>query len=76
MGVQVEFGTVLGYTKVVQKRKTVQKVEGGSKIQALSQGYKHGNKARIIVNDKDVLEKAGRGFNVIVLAGRNHEIIH
>lgn len=75
-GVTVEMGTVLSYTKVVKKRKTVQKVEGGSKIQALSQGFVNGNSARIIVNDEDILEKAGRGMNVIVLAGKNHEEIH
>jgi hypothetical protein len=28
-----------------------------------------------LVNDKDVLEKATRGFNVAVLAGQNHEVI-
>lgn len=74
-GVTVEFGTVLGYTKIVQKRKEVQKVQGGSKIQALSQGYKNGNQARVIINDKDVI-KAGRGFNLVVLAGKDHEVIH
>lgn len=31
-GVTVEFGTVLSYTKIVKKAKTVQKVDGGSKI--------------------------------------------
>jgi hypothetical protein len=35
-GITVEMGTVLSYTKVVKKEKTIQKVEGGSKIQALS----------------------------------------
>jgi len=35
-GVNSEFGTVLSYTKVVRKAKKVEKVEGGSKIQALS----------------------------------------
>jgi len=35
-GVTIEMGTVLSYTKVVKKASTVQKVEGGSKIQALS----------------------------------------
>jgi hypothetical protein len=74
-GVTVEMGTVLSYTKVVKKRKEVQKVEGGSKIQALSQGYLTGNNARVVVNDEDVLEKAGRGINVVVLAGANHEVI-
>lgn len=34
------------------------------------------NSARIILNDKDILEKVGRGFNIIALAGKNHEIIH
>lgn len=68
-------GTVLSYTKVVRKRSEVQKVEGGSKIQAISQGFKHGNSARIVVNDKDVLEKAGRGLNVVVLSGKNHEVM-
>jgi hypothetical protein len=68
-GVTVEFGTVLSFTKVVKKAKTVQKVSGGSKIQALSQGLNNGNNARIVVNDKDVLEEAGRGFNVVALAG-------
>lgn len=75
VGVTVEMGTVLSYTKVVSKRKEVQKVEGGSKIQAISQGFLDGDNARIVVNDKDILEKAGRGFNVIVLAGNNHEVI-
>lgn len=76
-GLSVEFGTVLSYTKIVRKRKTVQKVEGGSKIQALSSGYiSGGNSARIVLNDKDILEKASRGFNMIALAGKNHEIIH
>lgn len=28
-----------------------------------------------MVNDKDVFEKAGRGFNVAVLAGQNHEVV-
>jgi len=65
----------LSFTKVVKKRRTIQKVEGGSKIQALSSGFVHGNTARIVINDKDVLEKAGRGFNVVVLAGKNHEVI-
>lgn len=73
--VTVEFGTVLGFTKVVKKAKKVQKVTGGSKIQALSQGYKNGNKARIVVNDVDVIEKVGRGINVVALAGQNHEVI-
>merc|ERR1712167_36091 len=62
-------------TKIVQRRRTVQKVQGGSKIQALSQGYKHGNVARILINDKDVI-KGGRGFNLVVLAGKDHEVIH
>jgi hypothetical protein len=75
-GVTVEFGTVLSFTKVVKKQKTVQKVEGGSKIQALSQGKLHGDNARIIVNDVDILEKPGRGMNVAVLAGQNHEVIY
>merc|ERR1712167_205854 len=74
-GATVEFGTVMGYTKIVQRRRTVQKVQGGSKIQALSQGYKHGNVARILINDKDVI-KGGRGFNLVVLAGKDHEVIH
>lgn len=74
-GVTVEFGTVLSYTKVVKKARTVQKVDGGSKIQALSIGKGSGNDARIVVNDKDVLEKSSRGFNVVVLAGQNHEVI-
>lgn len=65
----------MSYTKTVVKRKEVQKVEGGSKIQALSAGFKHGNTARIVVNDKDVLEKAGRGMNIVVLAGQNHEVM-
>jgi len=68
-GVTVEFGTVLGYTKVVKKAKKVQKVEGGSKLQALSQGLNDGNNARIVVNDKDILESAGKGFNLVALAG-------
>lgn len=68
-------GTVLSYTKVVTKRKEVQKVENGSKIQALSQGFLHGNNARIIVNDKDILAPAGRGINIAVLAGQNHEVM-
>lgn len=74
-GVSVEFGTVLSFTKVVKKKRTVEKVEGGSKIQALSQGFVDGNSARIVVNDQDILEKAGRGFNVIILAGQNHEVL-
>lgn len=36
----------------------------------------NGNNARIVVNDEDVLEKAGRGVNIIALAGQNHEVIH
>lgn len=32
VGVTVEMGTVLGYTKVVRKRSEVQTVEGGSKF--------------------------------------------
>jgi hypothetical protein len=74
-GVTVEFGTALSYTKTVVKRKEIQKVEGGSKIQAVSAGFTSGNLARIIINDADVLEKADRGINLIVLAGKNHEII-
>merc|ERR1711998_305299 len=50
--------------------------EGGSKIQAMSAGYKTGNTARVVVNDVDVLEKAGRGINVVVLAGQNHEVMY
>ena len=75
-GVTVEFATVLSYTKTVKKRTEVEKVTGGSKIQAVSAGIRVGNTARIVVNDKDVLNKPGRGFNVIVLAGKNHEVIH
>lgn len=68
-------GTVLSYTKVVKKAKTVQKVEGGSKISAHSSGFVSGNKATIMVNDKNILEKPNRGINVAVLAGQNHEAI-
>jgi len=75
VGTTVEFGTALSYTKTVTKRKEVQKVEGGSKIQAMSAGFKHGNTARIVVNDEDVLGKAGRGLNIVVLAGQNHEVM-
>lgn len=75
-GVTVEFGTVMSFTKVVKKATAVQKVEGGSKIQALSQGKTSGNNARVIINDVDVLEKAGRGINVVALAGQNHEVIY
>lgn len=67
-------GTVLSYTKVVRKRKEVQKVEGGSKFQALSQAIQ-GSTARIVVNDKDILENAPLGWNVAVFAGQNHELI-
>jgi len=41
----------------------------------MSSGFKDGNKGRIVVNDKEILEKAKRGFNVAALAGQNHEII-
>jgi hypothetical protein len=34
-----------------------------------------GSNARVVVNGKDVLEKPGRGFNVVVLAGVNHEVM-
>jgi hypothetical protein len=74
-GATVEFGTVLSFTKVVKKAKTVQKVEGGSKISAHSSGFVSGNKATIMVNDKNILEKPNRGINVAVLAGQNHEPI-
>jgi len=70
-GVTTEFGTVLSYTKVVKKERKVEKVEGGSKIQALSSG----SEARILINNIDVLKDPKPGFNVIVLAGANHEII-
>jgi len=68
-------GMILGFTKVVKKTKKVNKVQGGSKIQAVSSGYLDGNNARIIVNDKDLLAKAGRGINVVALAGQNHDVI-
>jgi hypothetical protein len=74
-GVTVEFGTVLSYTRVVKKARTVQKVQGGSKIQALSAGFGNGNDARIVINDKDVLATSSKGYNVVVLAGQNHEVI-
>jgi len=77
-GVTVEFGLMLGYTRVVKKAKTVNKVQGGSEIQALSIGFVDASNtgdARVLVNSKDVLTKASRGFNVVVLAGQNHEVI-
>jgi len=42
----------------------------------LSQSKENGNNARIVVNDVDVLEKAGRGISVVALAGQNHEVIY
>jgi len=51
VGVTVEMGTVLSYTKVVKKARTYQKVEGGSRITAKSAGYVNGNSASIQVNE-------------------------
>jgi hypothetical protein len=28
-----------------------------------------------LVNDADVLDKSSRGFNIVILAGQNHEVI-
>jgi len=74
-GVTSEFGTVLSYTKVVRKAKKVEKVEGGSKIQALSQV--NPGAVRVVINDVDVLkaEDVKPGFNIVVLAGANHEVM-
>jgi hypothetical protein len=74
-GVTSEFGTVLSYTKVVKQAKKVQRVEGGSKIQALSSVSP--SQVRVVINDVDVLkaEQVKPGFNIVVLAGANHEVM-
>jgi len=49
--------------------KRVVKVSGGSKIEVHSAGFKDGNFALVMVNDKEVLTKkeSKRGINLVAL---------
>jgi len=53
----------------------VQKVEGGSRIEAVSAGLDNGDTAAVRVNGEDVLSEPKKGINVVVLEGSNHEVI-
>jgi hypothetical protein len=70
-------GAILGYAKKVHHTKKVTKISGGSKIEVHSAGYKHGNYAKVLVNEKEVFtnKEAGRGINVVALDFETHKVI-
>lgn len=71
-------GAILGYAKQVKHYKKVTKITGGSKIEVHSAGYKHGNYARVLVNEKEVFpnSKARRGINIVALDFTNHKVVY
>ena len=75
IGSKVNLGAVFSYVKTVKKVKRVQKVEGGSKIEAVSAGTKNGNTAAVKINGKSILTNLQMGINVVVLEGSNHEVL-
>jgi hypothetical protein len=68
-------GAILGYAKKVKHYKKETKISGGSKIEVHSAGYKHGNYARVLVNEKEVFtnKEAGRGINIFALDFETHK---
>jgi hypothetical protein len=70
-------GAILGYAKKVKHYKKHTKITGGSKIEVHSAGYKHGNYARVLVNEKEVFtnKDAGRGINLVALDFETHKVI-
>lgn len=70
-------GAILGYAKKVKHYKKETKITGGSKIEAHSAGFEHGNSARILVNEKEVLtnKDAGRGINIVALDFETHKVV-
>jgi len=70
-------GAILGYAKKVTHTKKVTKITGGSKIEAHSAGFLHGNYARVLINEKEVFtnKDAGRGINIVALDFENHKVV-
>jgi hypothetical protein len=55
----------------------VTKITGGSKIEVHSAGYKDGNFAKVLINEKEVFSnsQAKRGINVVALDFETHKVI-
>jgi hypothetical protein len=70
-------GAILGYAKKVKHTKKVTKITGGSKIEVHSAGFKDGNFAKVLVNEKEVFtnKEAGRGINIVALDFETHKVI-
>lgn len=79
-GAKVRAAMTLSYSKAVkERRRKPAKVEGGSRFEVHSAGFKFGNFAKIMVNNEVVKtcknEKGCRGLNVVAADPFSHKIL-